>query len=228
MTIAIPPWLAEISTPTFSNASEPDDVDAVSRRRREALRTFEKSLPPLYRWSRLDHPLLSTRVKLASLPSETPRAKSVVLFGPAGAGKTSLAIALLRALLEHELLTATLACDDEGERIARRYKFAHAHRLAVARLGGPAETSELKAAIRAPVLVLDNLSEASKIETNAIPDVIIERHAEDRTTWITTELKPEQLAKRYGGGIARRLFERAQVIRFGHGHDEIVGSEHVE
>jgi hypothetical protein len=63
--------------------------------------------------------------------------------------------------------------------------------------------------------VLDNLSDDSKFETNTIPDVIIERHAEERTTWITTELEPEALAKRYGGGIARRVFEHAQIIRFG-------------
>jgi Ni2+-binding GTPase involved in maturation of urease and hydrogenase len=77
----------------------------------------------------------------------------VVFFGPPGAGKTSLAIALLRATLECELSTAVLACDDDADRIARRYKFAHAHRLAAVRLGGLGEAAELKAAIRAPVLV---------------------------------------------------------------------------
>lgn len=129
VTTAIPPWLAELSTPTFPNESEPTDVDTISRRRREALRAFEKSLPTLYRWPRLDHPLLAKRVKLSSLPTASPRAKRVVFFGPPGAGKTSLAIALLRAMLECELSTAMLACDDDGDRIARRYKFAHAHRL---------------------------------------------------------------------------------------------------
>jgi hypothetical protein len=47
-----------------------------------------------------------------------------------------------------------------------------------------------------------------------VPRIIVERHADDRATSITTELSPDKIAERYGGGIARRIFERAESIRF--------------
>jgi hypothetical protein len=61
------------------------------------------------------------------------------------------------------------------------------------------------------VLALDDLGN-ERAERSAVPDVIFERHAEDRPTWLTTAFGPDAIAKRYGDGIARRVFERAAVI----------------
>ncbi|MGH7283822.1 MAG: hypothetical protein ACRELY_20035 [Polyangiaceae bacterium] len=206
-------WIEELARPPFR---EPEGSEARERERlrRLALRAFEQSLPPLYRWARLDSPLLTKRVNLA-IPGALPTARSVVFIGPPSIGKTSLAVAMLRARLERELTRTTPESDDDAERIARRYRFGHAYRLGVARLGGPEGAVELQAAIRTPVLVLDNLGAEPAIPSNAIPEVLIERHAEERVIWITTELEPRAIAERYGGGIARRIFENGHVFRLG-------------
>lgn len=203
-------WIEELARPAFR---EQEDSEARERERlrRVALRSFEQSLPLFYRWARLDSPLLATRVKLA-IPGELPTARSVVFIGSPGIGKTSLAVAMLRALLERDLDRTAPESDDDANRIARRYRFAHAHRLGVARLSGLEGAAELQAAIRAPVLVLDNLGAEAAIPSNAIPELIIERHAEQRETWFTTESEPRAIAERYGGGIARRVFEGALCL----------------
>ena len=213
MTSAIAPWLEELARPPFRDESKSHEPDIVARRRRDALRVFESSLPAVYRWARLGHPLLAERVKLATIPSEPPSAQRVVFMGPAGAGKTSLAVALLRAMLERELAHATLSSDDDAERIARRYRFAHTHRIGVAYLGGLEGAAELRAAIRAPLLLLDDVGAESTVPSDAVPEVIAERHAEERATWITTGLSPKEIAERYGGGVARRVMENAAVLR---------------
>jgi hypothetical protein len=48
---------------------------------------------------------------------------------------------------------------------------------------------------------------------NAVPDVLLERDAENRATWLTTGLTRDQLVKRYGLGVVARVFERAKVIQ---------------
>ena len=213
MTSAIAPWLEELARPAFRDESASHGPDVVARRRRDALRAFESSIPAIYRWARLGHPLLAQRVRLTTIPSEPPCALRVVFMGAAGAGKTSLAVALLRAMLERELARATLPSDDDAERIARRYRFAHAHRIGVAYLGGLEGAAELRAAIRAPLLLLDDVGAESTVPSNAVPEVIAERHAEERLTWITTGLSPREIAGRYGGGVARRVVENASILK---------------
>lgn len=212
MTHAIAPWIEELAaTPLrfdVASGSSPETA-----RRRAASRAFESTLPALYRWARLDHPLIAKRVQLP-IPCDLPIGKSVVFLGPPGLGKTTLAVALLRALFERDLARASLESDDEGECVARRFRFTHAHRIGVARLGGVEGAAELQAAIRPPVLVLDDLGAEAKIPSNAVPEVITERHAEERATWITTGLSPSEIATRYGGGVARRILEFAVLYRF--------------
>lgn len=210
MTNAIAPWIEELATTPlrFDVAS---GYTHEAARRREAMRVFESSLPTLYRWARLDHPLMAKRVKLA-IPRDLPTARSVVFLGAPGFGKTSLAVALMRAMFERELAQSTLESDDQGERIACRFRFEHAHRVGVTRLSGLEGASELQAAIRAPLLLLDDLGAEPPIPSNAVPEVIAERHAEERVTWITTGFAPKEIAERYGGGIARRVMENSAVL----------------
>ncbi len=74
------------------------------------------------------------------------------------------------------------------------------------------QLAELEATIQAPVLLLDDVGAEPSIASNAVPEVIQERHAEQRVTWITTGLSPKEVAERYGGGIARRAMEHASIV----------------
>ncbi len=215
VTNVLAPWIEELTKPPFRCESESNESDIAARRRRAALRAFENALPATYRWAHLDSPLLFERVRLAVIPREAPTARSVIFIGPPGAGKTSLSIALLRATLLRDLESGAVAAADDEEHFARCYRFAHAHRLGVARISGPAAVAELESAIRTPTLLLDDLGADSKIPSNAVPEVIAERHAEQRVTWITTSLEPREIAQRYGGGTARRILEHGKSVRFG-------------
>ena len=73
-------------------------------------------------------------------------------------------------------------------------------------------------AMRARVFLLDDLGSDSAIDSSPIQNIIAERHAEDRVTWITTGLSPTEIAKRYGGGTARRILQDALSIRIGSSH----------
>lgn len=124
----------------------------------------------------------------------------VVLRGPPGSGKTSLAVAALRAVHERR----------------RRVAFADAHQLGTARIqhaAGHGEAPYVAAAIGAELLLLDDLGQERQTQNNAVPDVILQRHADDVPTWITTGEDWPALAAKYGGGVARRLREGALVIR---------------
>jgi DNA replication protein DnaC len=124
----------------------------------------------------------------------------LLLFGPSGSGKTSLACALLRAW--------------EARDVRRRGVFLPAWKLAVARAQyglGHGEPPEVERALSAALLVLDDLGSERNTATNAVPDVIFERAYAGRLTWVTTWMTAEQVAQRYGDGIARRLWERGRV-----------------
>ncbi len=207
-------WIEELTRTISSRlvvTEDDDEGEIVARRRRDALRAFERSLPPVYRWARLDHP--DFRSPVSPIPTRPPSAKRVVFSGHAGTGKTSLAVALLRVLLDSKIASHPFASDDDVAAVARHCRFAAAHRLGVAALV-PGDPLEIRRAMRAPVLLIDDLGKDADINSNPVPSIIAERHAEERVTWVTTELSPDAIANRYGGGIARRIFESAELIRF--------------
>ena len=204
-------WIEELARPMFRETADVEGLER-ARLRRAASHAFERSLPPLYRWARLDSPLIATRVKLP-IPRELPTAKSVVFMGAPGIGKTSLAVALLRAMLERELVTATLTNEDNVALVARKYRFVHAHRLGAARINGAEGLADLKTALQATVLLLDDLGAEADVPSNTVPEVLHERHAENRTTWITTSFAATGIAERYGGGIVRRVLQGAELLR---------------
>jgi Mrp family chromosome partitioning ATPase len=212
------PWIAQMvgDLPTLLSVRETESEEAaIARRRREAGRAWEAALPITYQWARLDHPLLPSRVKLERLPTKPPTDRRVVFFGDAGVGKTTLAVALLRALAESAITTTTFDRDEDVRAMVPRFYFASAHRLGTAGVAVHGDPDAIRTAMRARVLLLDDLGSERSIPSNPIPDVIAERHAEDRVTWVTTGLSAKEIVDRYGGGVARRVLEGAALTRVG-------------
>jgi hypothetical protein len=193
--------IGPIPPPTL-DMDVPDD-GGQRKGRNEALASLERTIPPVYRWARFSAPELRQRVlaPAVALAQSSWREPRICVMGICRAGKTSLAVAMLRQWVSSS---------------GRRGAFLHAYKLGVARIQHPAGHGEpelVDVALRTPLVLIDDLGSERDHAMNAIPDVIFERHAEDRPTWVTTGLTRDQLVKRYGLGIVARLFERAKVIR---------------
>jgi len=196
-----------IPAPTVDDAPETptDPTPATSARLRRGSAALERSIPPTYRWATLDAKELPDRVSVPAIgigktACFEPR---VCLMGSTRAGKTSLAVAMLRAWVA------------KYERIAL---FVPAHRLGVARIqhaAGHGEAALVETAMQAPLVLLDDLGSERDFPTSPIADVIFERHAQGLPTWMTTGLTREPLVTRYGAGLVARLFDRARVIHVG-------------
>lgn len=181
------------------------------REQRYREESWRRLIPRRYHWARPEVPELAARVHpvrhdgAQATPGEAIAAMLahpgvVVLRGPPGAGKTSLLVAALRAAW------------DRGDSVA----FADAHLLGTARIqhaAGQGEAPYVERAMQAELLALDDLGQERQTQNNAVADVLLQRHAEDLPTWITTGEGFDALAAKYGGGVARRIREGALVIR---------------
>ena len=197
---------------TMGNIPAPTvDMDARSEqpergRQREAVAVLERTIPPVYRWARLDAPELSERVgrhDRRAVARKVWREPRIVFMGAARTGKTSLAVALLRRAVA------------ETGRLAG---FFHAYQLGVARIqhqAGHGEPELVERATRMPLVLLDDMGNERDTAANALPDVIFARHAEDRPLWVTTGLSRPQLVARYGAGIVGRMLERSVLVQLG-------------
>ena len=160
-------------------------------------------IPEAFRWASFDSADLSKRVRRQGAIIEAREATSkrrVILVGPAGAGKTSLLVAMFRA---------------RGMAKRERNAFQLAWRLGVARQQhelGKGEPPMVRRSLEAPILCLDDLGAEKQTQTNAVPDVIFERHAQGQPFWCTTALTRKEVHERYGDGIGRRLGESARII----------------
>ncbi len=203
----IAPWLESIVgglkvLPSYkSEAVEPPTPEELLARQRAE---FDRLLPTHYRWAAFGAPEFAARCadSRAVAGARSDRTGWVVIMGPPGAGKTSLGVSLLR-----EWTTEGLGSP----------RFVHAYRLGYARIqhrAGDGEAAEVERAM-VGLALLDDVGSERDTANNAVPDVLFERHACERPTILTTGLDASQLATRYGGGIARRILERATVIRLG-------------
>jgi DNA replication protein DnaC len=82
------------------------------------------------------------------------------------------------------------------------------------RLGG-GEAPLVADAKTTPLLLLDELGAEATRGDDAVAEVIHERHANERVTIYTTPFSVDELGLKFGGGIARRVFEGATVIALG-------------
>ncbi|MCL2777734.1 MAG: hypothetical protein FWD73_06990 [Polyangiaceae bacterium] len=92
------------------------------------------------------------------------------------------------------------------------HRYVSAHALARARAGHPLGEGEaplVADAFSCPLLVIDDLGSEDARFGTVVSEVIYERHARNRKTWITTGVRPADIAQRYGGGIVRRVLEWA-------------------
>ena len=134
------------------------------------------------------------------------KCEGAVLVGPKGAGKTSLACAMVRELA------------DKRAAVAWRALYVRALDLGVSRRDTPLGSRPrlIEDACNASLLLLDDLGQET--EAGPLREVIHARHDDCKPTLVTTAWNNETLQQRYGGGIDRRLFERAAVLRMGGGH----------
>lgn len=184
---------------------------SAKRARAQRMRPALASVPEKFAGLTLDAPWLAKLVGATAMAEAraVDGGSSIVLVGPPGAGKTTLAVAMFRAVIEAAATEATTPLT---------HRMFSAHSLAKARAFHPlgeGEAPAVLAALNADLLVLDELGGEDARYASAVTEVIYERHAQMRPTWITTGVDPKAIANRYGGGIARRVFEDAKVFRLG-------------
>ena len=209
-----PEWLASelvrMPAPTADMDAPELDVDPAKAAERKTVLTMPKS----YRWSSATAPELVDRVTdprdsngralpVAALIALAPQTPRMLITGPADAGKTSIACAMLREWSRMNRMPAT---------------FVHAFRIGMARIqtrAGTGEAEIVEAAMRTPLALIDDVGAENHTANNAMLDVVFERHAEDLPMWLTTGWTSQQIISRYGAGFLRRISERALIVKVG-------------
>ena len=175
---------------------------AAEREHRQQVDRALAHLPERYRENTLAAEVTRARVKD---PTGLERARAactaatdwIVFVGPAGVGKTTLAAAAYRRLVELRVWSCSGG-------------FIDARTAALARLQAPLgdEAPIVADVIAADVLLLDDLGIEGEVARSSVPDIIYQRHARAAVTVVTTSLSAEAAAAKYGDGIGRRLFEK--------------------
>jgi DNA replication protein DnaC len=192
----------------------PSDDERAARRKATALQSaIEQAVsrvPPAYAGAELDAAWLLELVGAETMS----RARDAILeragafVGHPGSGKSSLAAAIYKHAARQERETRHLG----------GYRWISSHKLAKARANlplGEGEAPIVEAALSATFLVLDELGGEDPRYASAVAEVLYERYEQQRPTWITTGVGSKEIATRYGGGIARRVFENAAVFKLG-------------
>lgn len=155
-------------------------------------------LPTHFGWAIAGTSALAERVKhpklgFDQLANRIRASKNLIIAGPTGAGKTSLAVAMLRERVPHCL-------------------FAPASKLGAFGEYGDALRSRAE---RAKVLLIDDLGKDAQTANQYLIGVIDTRHNASLSTWITTGLSVGQIEARYDHGTRRRIVDEATRIMLG-------------
>lgn len=193
-----------------------EDCDATVARE-AMLRPTRDSIPPHFRWAyQADESVLLSRVRAAAelitRGLSSPPSTGLLFVGPTGAGKTSLAVAMLDAWVRCDPRRRVGSLFVEASSLAR----ARArHRL------GADEPPLVQSAMTCPLLLLDDLGAEREDRDGCIADVIWTRTNHDRPIWITSGLSEtksgviEAIKTRYDGGFARRVAECTRQVVLG-------------
>lgn len=199
----------------------PCDARRANEEIQRRVRAWAKSLPERYRdvnWSSLptlrrDDGSGRPRVevpteRLAQIRAAMETHRRVVFIGPPGCGKTTIAVAHLRASVEHD--TDVRARFIPAEDLLREETPE----------GGP---TPFALALSADVLVIDDLgvelaqapvgSGLLAQRAGAASKLIGDRFDRQRPLVVTTGLDKPAIQTMYGDRIARRLFEGAAVVK---------------
>lgn len=179
------------------------------------------TIPRAFAATTLDEDWLSRLVGAATIARarKSLTAPCVAFTGPAGSGKTSLAVAMFRAALIADAPTAPRSWHFGlfPSSFGAEHLYVSAFALAKARGNAPMgkEAELIDRALSAPLVVIDELGGEDPRYASAVTEVIYERHAASLSTWITTGVGAKEIASRYGGGIARKALETATVFELG-------------
>lgn len=185
------------------------DACVTKRRCEHAVRVTTEAMPTRYAWARIEAPELVERVTHADPAGRimvAQNAPSVVLAGPAGSGKTSLAAAILVAM---------------AARLGKAGVFLDVFDLVRGRTGqslGHGEAVDVAKAFACPLLLLDELGAETQMRgtsESVVAEVVRERHKWMRPTIYTTAFGRDELVARYGDGVMRRVLEESMVIKLG-------------
>ncbi len=189
---------------TTKHDHERCDGCAAKHSRQQMLERWHRIVPKAHHGAHLSADWLVELVPasvIAALPDDPGR---VTFTGPAGTGKTSLAVAMLRREFGRGASCAYAKAYELGT--AR----AH-HRL------GDGEAPAVQRAMSVDALVIDELGSEQGHHSATLAEIIHARHADCRTTLVTTGLDSAALVARYGDGIRRRLSEGAHAVALARG-----------
>lgn len=171
-----------------------------------------QTMPPMWGWVD-DRELFNARIGDPKLRAVAERLEltlgNVGILGAAGVGKTATMARAMRRLVYRAV--------DAGEQSpVLRLHWTSGLVLARARARHPlgeGEAREIKAAISAGVLVIDELGNESPSSDTWLLDVLDARYAASSVTIFTSGATEAKLRSRYGAGAWRRLTEpRSKLI----------------
>jgi len=174
----------------------------------------ERTFPPQWPFARLDNQEFCKRVSKVLLVAAKHYSPcedgNLVLSAPTGRGKTSLALALLYALIERA--KAATEPGKTGEFL--EFAFVTAPELVQSRrqtkLGSGDEAPLVAVAMSVGLLVLDEIG--FELSSEVVFDVLDRRLRALRPTILTTGMKPKEFRERYGDALWRRAAEQGAVI----------------
>lgn len=195
----------------------------------ETLLLARRSIPERFRWATM--PALQAHAERVRIPakhlehvSRLRGYRTLVLYGPSGKGKTSLACALLRAVIDAGAFGAQARAYD----MARRARFLRA--LDVADPEPLNAETDCRSgewlASNLPAVVLDDVAQEaaatgtwrSDERSKVLARALARRHDAGHTTIVTTFADRSRWAALYGDGVARRYWDSepgTRVVRLG-------------